>query len=104
MHLDQRPPHCAGGHQHGLGLPNTGASNYYGLSLEDDDEEQARHHRGFQLRLLVSLPLRSSQEAHCVWLTRISTIVSSVMRLIYSIRVTRTDDIFWVLYPVGMWA
>ena len=103
VYLDQRPPHYACGHEHSLALPNPGVSNCYGLSVEDDDEEQARHHCDFQLRLLVSLPLQLSQEARCVWLTRNSTIVSGIMRLVYSIRVTQTDDIFLALYPVAMW-
>ena len=37
------------------------------------------------------------------WLTAYSAVISSVMRLVYSIRLTRTTDFFWAINPVGMW-
>ena len=60
VHFDQRPRHCARRHQHSLRLPDFGASNFYGPSVEDDDEKQGCHYCDFQLRDFVSLLLRST--------------------------------------------
>jgi hypothetical protein len=37
-------------------------------------------------------------------LTILSACIASIIRLIYSVRLTKTEDITWAIAPVGMWA
>ena len=103
MYLAQRSLHCAGGNQYHFELANLGASYDPSVPAEHDVEKQACHGCGFWLRLLVSLPLRSSQKALSFTLILYSTIVAGVARLVYSILLSQTTDIMRTVCP-ALWA
>lgn len=38
------------------------------------------------------------------WLTICSGVITSIIRLVYTVKLTQTDDFTWAIMPVGLWA
>ncbi|GAD97239.1 hypothetical protein AOR_1_1448144 [Paecilomyces variotii No. 5] len=52
----------------------------------------------------LQLPTRSKLILNAIFGTGILSIVASILRLIYTIRLTQTEDFTWAIMPVGLWA
>lgn len=52
----------------------------------------------------LKMTLKNKLAIVAVFSSSLFAVVSSIMRLVYSIKLTETDDFFWAVYPVAMWA
>lgn len=104
MHIYERPLHRPCGNQYRLGLPDPSASSHLDLPLKYGDEEQAHHRSGVWLRSIVSLFIPSQYNDFVMCLLHYSAVISSIMRLVYAVKLSQTSDFTWASYPVALWS